>query len=202
MDAVKSEKSKATREKIFNAAIELFSKFGYAKVTMRDIASAVGVKAASIYYYFPSKRDLLNHIYQYSVEQHRKAQPDLDELLRRAETDALQELQRIMTFGLAPSEQAMHDTILLIAMHEITYDADSARFIEDVLFYPIEHFLTPVLQRMQNLGRIELTDIPAFISIVKNHCLSTAMLNATPLKSEHEMRDRGFSLLFSLIHTR
>ena len=198
MNTVKKEEPYSTKEKIISASVELFSKYGYTKVTMRDIAAVVGIKAGSIYHFFSSKRNILNYIYQFSVEQHRKAQPDLDELLRRAETDSPQELIEVFNFGLDPTERKLNETILLIAMHEITHDDDSAHFVEDVLFYPIDHILAPVLQRMVALGRIELFDIPAFICTVKNYCFGAAMLGASPLKTEREIRDRSFSLLFSI----
>lgn len=44
-----------TRIRILDAADELFSKRGYSSVTLRDIASEVGMKHASLYYYFPPK---------------------------------------------------------------------------------------------------------------------------------------------------
>lgn len=40
----------------------LFSRNGYDGVSMRDIASAVGIKAASIYNYFAGKEELLDEI--------------------------------------------------------------------------------------------------------------------------------------------
>jgi AcrR family transcriptional regulator len=45
-----------TRIRILDAAEEMFSKRGYSSVTLRDIADAVGMKHASLYYYFPRKQ--------------------------------------------------------------------------------------------------------------------------------------------------
>lgn len=47
------------RAEIFYAAVELFRRYGYDGTSMRDIAQAVGVMPASIYYHFPSKEALL-----------------------------------------------------------------------------------------------------------------------------------------------
>jgi AcrR family transcriptional regulator len=44
-----------TQERLLNAAAELFSKKGYAGVSMRDIARAVGITQAAIYHHFPNK---------------------------------------------------------------------------------------------------------------------------------------------------
>jgi TetR/AcrR family transcriptional repressor of nem operon len=46
------------REDILAAAKLVAQAHGYAGLNFRDLAQAVGIKAASIYYYFPSKADL------------------------------------------------------------------------------------------------------------------------------------------------
>ncbi len=47
-----------TRQRILDAATELFSKFGYNGVSTRDIARAAGVNETSIYRCYQSKRQL------------------------------------------------------------------------------------------------------------------------------------------------
>jgi AcrR family transcriptional regulator len=51
-----------TREKIIYEALTLFSVYGYDAVTIREIASAVGIKESSIYNHFKNKQDILNKI--------------------------------------------------------------------------------------------------------------------------------------------
>lgn len=50
------------RDRITDAAAELFLRNGYAQTSLRDIAAAVGIKAGSIYYHFDSKESLLADI--------------------------------------------------------------------------------------------------------------------------------------------
>lgn len=47
------------REEILDAASRLFTEQGYAGTSTREIALAVGIKQASLYYHFPSKEALL-----------------------------------------------------------------------------------------------------------------------------------------------
>ena len=47
------------RQRITDEAARLFLNDGYAQTSLRDIASAVGIKAGSIYYHFESKDNLL-----------------------------------------------------------------------------------------------------------------------------------------------
>lgn len=51
-----------TREKIIYEALSLFSVKGYDAATIREIASAVGIKESSIYNHFKNKQDILNKI--------------------------------------------------------------------------------------------------------------------------------------------
>ena len=51
--------SKITGPKIKQAALQLFARYGFAAVTMRQIAARVGVQAGAIYNYTPDKQALL-----------------------------------------------------------------------------------------------------------------------------------------------
>ena len=58
----KPTKSEVTRRAILEAAARLFRQHGYAAVSLRDIADAVGMKTGSLYYHFPSKESLVEEI--------------------------------------------------------------------------------------------------------------------------------------------
>lgn len=51
-----------TKEKIIWEALNLFSRQGYAAVSVRDIARAVGVRESSLYSHFKSKREIFDAI--------------------------------------------------------------------------------------------------------------------------------------------
>ena len=53
---------RSVREKVLDAAVELFAAYGYHAATMRDIARIAGIQAASIYYYYANKQALLVEI--------------------------------------------------------------------------------------------------------------------------------------------
>jgi AcrR family transcriptional regulator len=56
-------KGERTRERILEAALDLFRRHGYEATTMRTIASAAGVSLGNSYYYFPSKDYLVQAFY-------------------------------------------------------------------------------------------------------------------------------------------
>ena len=58
----------STKEKIFDAALDLFSKKGYDSVSLREIAEEVGIKKSSIYSHYPSKEAILMDIFEYFTD--------------------------------------------------------------------------------------------------------------------------------------
>jgi len=70
------------RDRVLHAAEELFARHGYAGVTMRDIAGALGIRQASLYYHAPQgKQDLYVQVIERSMARHRDA---LEGAVRRA----------------------------------------------------------------------------------------------------------------------
>jgi AcrR family transcriptional regulator len=53
------EFKKATKDKIFKTAAELFSREGYYKVSVREICESAGVTKPVLYYYYGDKENLL-----------------------------------------------------------------------------------------------------------------------------------------------
>ena len=50
----------ATREKILDVSLELFSQRGYSAVSIRDICKCVGIKESSVYYHFENKQNIFD----------------------------------------------------------------------------------------------------------------------------------------------
>ena len=57
-----------TKNKILEVSIDLFSKYGYDGVSIRQIAREVGIRESSIYNHYPNKQAILNSILDYYVE--------------------------------------------------------------------------------------------------------------------------------------
>lgn len=57
------------KDKIFDISIDLFSQYGYDGVSIRQIASEVGIKESSIYNHYSNKQEILTTILNYYVEE-------------------------------------------------------------------------------------------------------------------------------------
>ena len=67
MESIQPTPTDDTRERIIQAAAEIFAEKGYARTTTRSIAEAAGVNEVTLFRHFGSKRNLLSEIvHQYS----------------------------------------------------------------------------------------------------------------------------------------
>lgn len=66
----KSVPQNETRERIMDVAESLFMTRGYSAVRLRDIADAVGMRHASLYYYAKGKEQLFVAVVRRSMERH------------------------------------------------------------------------------------------------------------------------------------
>lgn len=63
-----AEGTGSNKKRIFEAAVKLFASRSYSEVSMREIATEVGIRASSIYNHYASKEALLDAIFQYFRE--------------------------------------------------------------------------------------------------------------------------------------
>jgi AcrR family transcriptional regulator len=62
----KQEGEKRTKEKIFDAAIDLFANKGFRGTSVREIASALGLTEGAIYRHFSGKDEILEQVFSYA----------------------------------------------------------------------------------------------------------------------------------------
>ena len=102
-DAVAS-KSAITRSRILDAAARVLSEHGYAGLRLTDVAAVAELQAPAIYYYFPSRDDLIEEVMWAGIADMREhvtailegvpdGTPALDRLLVAAEAHLRHELE-------------------------------------------------------------------------------------------------------------
>lgn len=82
------------RSKIIKVASKIFTRFGYKKTTMEEIAMATNKGKSSIYYYFPSKEDIFRAVVEKEAEELKK---DLKEEVSNVE-DPIDQLKTYILF--------------------------------------------------------------------------------------------------------
>jgi AcrR family transcriptional regulator len=114
---VKVPGEKSTKEKILDAAVDLFAERGYDGVSIRDIGRAVGITEGAVYKHYPSKEAILESIFAY-VEG--RIYPKAPEASIDALVDSLsvrEILENIPKFMMADPHLTRVTRIMLIEMY-------------------------------------------------------------------------------------
>ncbi len=131
-------KKDANRENILKIAQDIFSKYGYKKTTLDDIANAVRKGKSSLYYYFSSKEDLFQAVILKEVDVLKR---ELEKVVMR-NTDPVEKLRdyiltKLTTFrGLANFYHALENDVTAIEFIENIkhkYDQEEIRMIKRIL---------------------------------------------------------------------
>lgn len=81
-----SEGEVNTREKILLVATTFFTKKGYSSVSLKEIAKVIGIRPASLYYYFESKEALCREVFRHAKELYLLYFRSLEEILEKADS--------------------------------------------------------------------------------------------------------------------
>ena len=192
-------KANQMKDKIMRLSAKLFSVKSYEKVTVRVIAAAVGINTASIYRYFLSKREILNSMYKYFIDQQDKNSPNLDKLLQMAETEPPLDVLMKTQFYYDEKDQEFLDDVVATAAKMIHSDPESEKFIQVIIVDCISQTLKPILQHMIKIKKIKPFDMDTFIMVLSGYCFSAAMLNATALNHDKILYDKCMAFIYSLI---
>lgn len=111
---------KNTREEILDRSIPLFATAGFHGVSMRDIAAAVGVRAAALYHHFPDKQTLYLAAMAHAFT-------DKSAALTAALTGQGSPLARLELFVATLAEAMSRDPDLLALLQRERLDGDEAR---------------------------------------------------------------------------
>ncbi len=143
----------STKQKILEITIDLFSKYGFKEVTMRQIASEVGIKASSLYKHFESKEDLLESIFAFFREKLRQTELEVPEFrsLREYFTLAYEQFKEIMW------EPTVLKIARIITMEQLRSNSVRAFLVEEMIVKPIQA-TKYVLDMMKEQGMIRDID--------------------------------------------
>ena len=143
--------AKTTGPRILEAAQELIARDGYAAVSMRQIASSVGVQVGALYNYTPDKQSLLLNLMVTHLEGLLKAWSDA-----RPMTDAPAQLEAFVRFHIR-YHRARPDAVFIAYMELRNLTAENFAKVE-VLRQAYETELEGILRAGAKDGSFEIAD--------------------------------------------
>ncbi|MDR1940334.1 MAG: TetR/AcrR family transcriptional regulator [Clostridiales bacterium] len=187
-----------TKQKIFDEAVRMFSENGYKHVSVRDLARATGIQAASIYNHYPSKSKILEELYNYFYEVEDGTRPSLDVLLEMVETRPPADILNMINGHYSGFDEKML-RIAAIATDASRTDESSCAFVRRIFFDLPRHYIDAVLDKMIKSKRIEPFDYKAFRSLYAGMCFNATKRCATNFPIDPKEGAAAWKLLMTLI---
>lgn len=164
--------NESTKERILSEALKLFSKNGYDAVSVEQIATAVGIKAPSLYNHFKSKQAIFNAITNETATRYSNFTSSLSVHLQNA-----------------PQDQAVFNTITADALFEkvskiFIYSLHDETLSNFRKMMTIEQFRSPELSKLYTerfVDKMVNYHAELFKVLIKNGVLKTADANALAL---------------------
>lgn len=143
-----------SRGQILNEALRLFAEQGYGAASIRDIASRVGIKGASLYSHYPSKAHVLAELIRIGHEEHLRRMRDA---LLAAQPDVQVQLSAVVRAHVCA--HAEYPMLAVVSNSELY--ALPEEFATPLLAIrrQSESLLLDVIQRGVNLGVFKVPDI-------------------------------------------
>ncbi|OFX22026.1 MAG: hypothetical protein A2041_13575 [Bacteroidetes bacterium GWA2_31_9b] len=189
------QKQKNIKYKIIAIASQVFSRFGFKKATMDDIAKASGMGKSSLYYYFKSKEEVFEAVVKHdadllSIELDKKVVKSNDnpkEKIRNYVLIRMKFLKEMVNFY----EALKNDYLSNLAFTEkirAKYDKEEQQIIQKILQEGIDHGIF-------NLSETKVSSI-ALATALKG--LETALLikNEISIDELEKHLDQTLQILF------
>jgi AcrR family transcriptional regulator len=136
----RTDVSEERKNQILDAAMETFSKVGFHKARMSDIAESSGLSKGSLYWYFENKNDLIVKLLA------RVFEPELKDL-RALLTDPRPIDDRLLAYA----ERGADDMIKMLKWMPIVYDFIALAFRQETIKVSIRKFYQQNMEILEAL---------------------------------------------------
>lgn len=154
-----------TKQRILLEALRLFSKRGYDAISVEQIASAVGIKAPSLYKHYKSKKDIFDAIFEDTAKRY-------EEFIQTISIPVTDSKQDVVVFENITAEDLVQKVKSLIEYS--LHDENISKFRK---MMTIEQFRSPELSKLYS---------DRYVNQIQNYHtdLFTKMIEAGVLKKE------------------
>lgn len=157
-----------TKQNIFNSAIQLFMTKGFGYVSLRDIASSVGVRQSTIYNHFASKQEILDTIYDYYCYYFLKDRPDMSEIEHVLRHKSLLEVIQHIRYDFKEAYRQKLSDISKIIFQRIAIDERARQISKTLIVDEGIRFVEDVFNKGVEMGRFAPFDTHAMAVFVNS----------------------------------
>ncbi len=128
--------NRSTKQKILDAALDLFSTQGFEATSVSQIADEVGIRKASVYSHFASKKEILDELMREVLEEYERH-------------SIFSETNRDKSSFLKDEKDLNIDTITQMIIGQIRYIIHEPQIAKIRKMLTIEQFRNPILAKVQ-----------------------------------------------------
>ncbi len=190
---------RSTKQEILEASLDLFSVYGYDGVSVKDIATAVGIKDSSLYKHYKSKQDIfgtliaeMNRRFEQTATFYKLPQGEIDEIYRQYGENDLTWLKKavegIFLFFFDDAYARKFRRILMIEQYK---NSEAKRMFNEWFLDGALSFQSALFARMMREGYFR--EVDPFVAAVQFY--GPIFLLLLRCDSAPEKRDEALDLL-------
>ena len=149
---------KSTQQQIFDAAVELFHRKGYAGATIREIARMVGIKESSIYNHYKNKEEIFDCILEDFKNSIAESRPSENELANLVAAISPAEIIKLIFLKYVRNEEVKYDKIARIIFIEQYINKRAEDFFMKYMVEEPLAYYERIFTMLAAAGRIENVD--------------------------------------------
>lgn len=188
-----------TKWDIFVASIDLFAEKSFDKVSVRDIAKAVGVKPASLYNHFDSKDDILDEVFRFWIANNQGNYPNKEEIFSYIGKKKPEEILMMTNFHYSSELQPIMEKIIIIASNEMRNNKVAEKLVKDYIIGSSKDYMREVLEKMIEEDVIEPLNVEGFLNLHANYAFGASLRTYSDLSVNREEWSKSLKVLFSLV---
>jgi AcrR family transcriptional regulator len=177
---------KRVRERLLDAAEELFCERGFGGTSVRDLAAAAKCNVASVNYYFGGKENLYIELWRGHLKRMREARLEsIQQVVSRAESFSLEQLLRAFAqsfMGPLVDQHKAHRLIRLMAREMIDEHLPANMFIDEVITPTMAAMGPALLKACPNLGQ---SKVPLLIFSIAGQLVHLVRIHAMFGSKDH-----------------
>lgn len=181
--SVKEFRFVGTKKNVFESAISLFVSKGFDNVSIRDIASAVGIRQSTIYNHFKSKQEILDTIYDFYCHYYLKNRPDMGHIDLLLQNGSLLDIIGSIRYDFEEEYQRRMSDITKIILQRVAIDNRAREISKSMMIDSGLKYVEDVFNKGVEIGRFapfNTRAISVFINSIRVFTLYNWIIDPSP----------------------